>query len=115
MKNTKIAADYVIEHEDRAKFKHSSGYAEAQSGDNFGAASVASFAAREAMNEARKFVPGYKRSKIGAAKLAEIKPKVYVREEDIIRRDEASVKVAPSGRKSRRPVVTGDALAESRS
>lgn len=87
MKSAKIAADYVIEHEDRASFKHSSGYAEAQSGDNFGAASVVSFEARKAINESRKFVPGYKRSKIGASKLAELKPKKYVREEDIIQRE----------------------------
>lgn len=88
MRSAKVAADYVIEHENRADFKHSSGYAKAQSGDNFGAASVASFEARKALNDSRKFVPGYKRSKIGAAKLTGIKPKVYVREEDVIRREE---------------------------
>ena len=99
MKGAKVAADYIISHEDREDFKHSSGYAKAQSGDNFGAASIASFEARKAMNDARKFVPGYKRSKIGAAKLAEIKPKVYVREEDIIRREPSEIDMAAEPRR----------------
>lgn len=94
MKGAKVAADYIISHEDRENFKHSSGYAKAQSGDNFGAASIASFETRKALNDARKFVPGYKNSKIGAAKLAEIKPKVYVREEDIIRREPSKTDAA---------------------
>ena len=64
----KVAADYAIKHQDRADFKHSSGYAKAQSGDNFGAASVASFEARKAINESRKFVQGYGDSKIGTGR-----------------------------------------------
>lgn len=86
MKGKTIVSDYVTRHEDRADFKHSSGYAKAQSGDNFGAASLASFEARKALDAQRKFVRKYKESKIGTGRFAEIKPKVYKREEDIIRR-----------------------------
>lgn len=94
MKNTNLAAEFAIKHDDREDFKHSSGYAKAQSGDNFGAESVVSFETRKAINESRKYVQGYKKSKIGMTRISEIHPKQYVREEDMIRR-ESSEKTPP--------------------
>jgi len=43
---------------------HTSAYAGAQNGGNFGAASTESFAARQSVEERRKFVRGYRNSRI---------------------------------------------------
>ena len=77
MKISKLVTDYAVKHTDRAEFKHSSGYAKAQSGENFGAASVASFEARKALNDQRKYIHGYKSSAIGARRYSGLKPEVY--------------------------------------
>ena len=86
-----LAANFVIRHDNREDFKHSSGYAKVQSGNNFGAASTASFEARKAMEERRKFVRGYKASNVGAARYSGMKPIVYRREEDVIKREKPDV------------------------
>ena len=62
----KIAADYAARHQDRSDFKHSSGYAKAQNKEGFGATSAASFEARKAIDESRKFVRGYGNSQIAS-------------------------------------------------
>ena len=57
---------------------HSSGYAGAQNAGNFGAASAESFAARQSMEERRKFVRGYHNSRIiGGAAVGGPHAKVY--------------------------------------
>ena len=78
----KLASDYVIKHKDRADFKHSSGYAKAQTGNNFGAANIASFEARKAIDNQRQFVHSYKSSVIGRTRNSGGHAKAYVREED---------------------------------
>ena len=77
MKVSKTVTDYAVRHTDRADFKHTSGYAKAQNGENFGAACAASFEARKALNEQRKYVQGYKSSAIGARRYSGLKPAVY--------------------------------------
>ena len=58
------AANYASKHTDRQDFMHSSGYAKAQNGTSFGATSSESFAARQSMEEHRKFIKGYRNSRI---------------------------------------------------
>ena len=82
----KLAADYAVKHQDRSDFMHSSGYAKAQNPESFGAAGAASFEARKALNDARKFVKGYKSSKIGAVRYSGAVAKEYHREDDNFRR-----------------------------
>lgn len=72
-----LAADFAIRHDDPEDFKHSSQYAKAQSGDNFGSASLVSFEARKALDQSRKYVGGYKSSQIGARRYSGLKPEVY--------------------------------------
>ena len=84
----KLAADYAVKHQDRSDFMHSSGYAKAQNPESFGAAGAASFEARKALNDARKFVKGYKSSKIGAVRYSGAPAKEYKKEEDNFRRTE---------------------------
>ncbi len=92
MKNMKLAADFVIKHDDRTDFMHSSGYAKAQNRESFGAAGAASFEIRKSLDEQRKYVKNYKSSKIGSVRISEIHPKVYRREEDIIKREDSVTK-----------------------
>ena len=49
---------------DKSEVFHSSGYAKAQSGANFGAASNESFSARKTIDENRKFVRKYNNARI---------------------------------------------------
>ena len=62
----KIAIDYAMKHVDKGEVIHSSGYAQAQSGGNVGAAAGAnaSFAARQALEQQRKYIQGYRNSRI---------------------------------------------------
>ena len=62
----KIAIDYVMKHVDKGEVFHSSGYARAQSGGNMGAVAGAdaSFAARQALEQQRKYIRGYRNSRI---------------------------------------------------
>lgn len=94
MEVSKLVTDYAIKHEDKSEFLHSSGYAKAQSGENFGAASTASFEARKALNEQRKYVQGYKNSQIGAARYTGLKPEPY-HPEKTAKPEPASKNVAP--------------------
>lgn len=75
----KIAADYAARHQDRSDFKHSSGYAKAQNREGFGASSVASFEARKAIDESRKFVRGYGSSQIASKLRPGERARVYER------------------------------------
>ena len=43
---------------------HTSGYAQAQSGENFGAAGTESFGARQSIEDRRKFVRGYNNARL---------------------------------------------------
>lgn len=58
------AANYAVKHTDRQDFMHSSGYAKTQNGGSFGAASTESFAVRQSIEEQRKFIKGYRNSRI---------------------------------------------------
>ena len=62
----KIAIDYAMKHVDKGEVFHSSGYAQAQSGGNMGTAAGAdaSFAARQALEQQRKYIQGYRNSRI---------------------------------------------------
>lgn len=62
----KIVIDYANKDLKKEDVFHSSGYAQAQSGDSLGAAGGegASFAARQAMEEQRKYIQGYRNAKI---------------------------------------------------
>lgn len=84
MRSMKLASDYAVKHTDKADFLHSSGYAKVQNGDNFGAAGTASFEARKALNEQRKYVRQYSSSKIGNGRYSGLKPQVYRPEKDSI-------------------------------
>ena len=55
---------YVMRHDDRSDMMHSSGYAKAQNGSSFGAAGGTSFSERKNIEERRKYVQGYRNSKI---------------------------------------------------
>lgn len=86
MGTMKIAADYAAKHHDRSDFMHSSGYAQVQNPDTFGAAGAASFEARKAMEESRKYMRGYKASKIGAVRYSGAVAKEYRKEDDNFRK-----------------------------
>ena len=62
----KIVIDYANKDLRKEDVFHSSGYAQAQSGDGLGAAGGegASFAARQAIEEQRKYIQGYRNAKI---------------------------------------------------
>ena len=61
--NNKILRDYVMKDDKKSEIFHSSGYAEAQSGENIGAASTGlSMAERKALEEKRQFVAKYNNS-----------------------------------------------------
>ncbi len=77
MKSKDLAAEFVIKHDDKADFMHSSGYAKVQNKESFGVAGAASFEARKALDEQRKYVRGYKSSQIGARRYAGLKPETY--------------------------------------
>ena len=77
MRNKDLAAEFAIKHDSEEDFLHSSGYAKVQNKESFGAAGAASFEARKAMDEQRKYVRGYKNSQIGARRYAGLKPEVY--------------------------------------
>lgn len=77
MRNKDLAAEFAIKHDSEADFLHSSGYAKVQNKESFGAAGAASFEARKAMDEQRKYVRSYKSSQIGARRYAGLKPEVY--------------------------------------
>lgn len=59
-----LRVKYGIKGTKKADILHSSGYAKEQSGDNVGAAGVASFAARSAVNEQRKYVREYRNARL---------------------------------------------------
>ena len=80
MSNMKLAADFAIKHDDKADFMHTSGYAKAQNRESFGAAGAASFEARKAMDEQRKYIKSYKRSAIATTRFSQIHPKPYAPE-----------------------------------
>ncbi len=67
MGTDKNLIDYAIRHDDRKDFFHSSGYANAQSGENFGAASAESYDKRQEIDRNRQFVQKYKSSSIASA------------------------------------------------
>ena len=77
MNSKDLAAEFVIKHDEREDFLHSSGYAKVQNKESFGAAGAASFEARKALDEQRKFIHSYKSSQIGARRYAGLKPEVY--------------------------------------
>lgn len=54
----------ILQKNQRNEMFHSSGYGVAQSGKSMGAADLASFAARQAMEAKRQFVRGYRDSKL---------------------------------------------------
>ena len=59
----KILRDYVMKNDKKSEIFHSSGYAEAQNGDNIGTASTGlSMAERKALEEKRQFVSKYNQS-----------------------------------------------------
>lgn len=62
----KIVIDYANKNLKKEEVFHSSSYAQAQSGGEFGAAGGegASFAARRALDEQRKYIQGYRNAKI---------------------------------------------------
>ena len=64
MVTAKIITNHIFRHDKKADILHSSGYARAQSGDNIGAASGTSFNVRRGIEEHRKFIKGYRNSKI---------------------------------------------------
>lgn len=62
--NAKLLTRHIFKHDKKEDMLHSSGYAQVQNGANVGAASAESFAARQAINENRRYVQGYKNSRI---------------------------------------------------
>ena len=56
---------------------HSSGYAVAQNGGNFGAVDTTTFAERKKIEEQRKFIQGYRNSKIATGIKGMPKAKTY--------------------------------------
>lgn len=60
-----------------ADVMHSSGYAGAQNAGNFGAASTESFAQRRSVEEQRKFVRGYRNSRIIGGATNGVRAKTY--------------------------------------
>lgn len=50
----------------RADYLHSSGYAQVASGENMGATSAQSFTERKRLEKERRFVRGYRDSRLGA-------------------------------------------------
>lgn len=76
----KIAIDYAMKGVKKQDVFHSSGYAQAQNGGNMGAAAgdAASFAARQAMEQHRKYVRGYKNARIVNQYYGAQRAKTYV-------------------------------------
>ncbi|MBQ6127894.1 hypothetical protein IJI69_04400 [Candidatus Saccharibacteria bacterium] len=97
MEVSKLVTDYAIKHEDKAEFLHTSGYAKAQSGENIGAASTASFEARKALDDQRKYIKSYKASKIGTARYQGLKPAVYKPEKTNEEKGQANTHTPQSG------------------
>lgn len=60
----KALLKYVMKNDKKQDIFHSSGYAKSQSGANFGAAGADSFEERKNIEEQRKFIRGYRNSKI---------------------------------------------------
>ena len=58
---------------------HSSGYAAVQNGANFGASSNLSFAERQKIEEERKFVRGYRNSRIASGVNGMPRPTTYTK------------------------------------
>ena len=54
----------ILQKNQRNQMFHSSGYGVAQSGESMGAADLASFAARQAMEAKRQYIRGYRDSKL---------------------------------------------------
>lgn len=64
VKNT-LAAKYAMQHDDKAEIFHTSAYAQAQANEAIGAAAgTESFQVRQELENQRKFVRGYKDSKL---------------------------------------------------
>ncbi|MBR5408926.1 hypothetical protein IK112_03245 [Candidatus Saccharibacteria bacterium] len=55
---------YVMRHDNKSDMLHSSGYAKAQSGESFGAAGGSTFSERQNIEEKRRYIQGYRNSKI---------------------------------------------------
>lgn len=56
---------------------HSSGYAKAQNKDSFGAASTETFTERQRIEEQRKFVRGYRNSRLATSATSGYRAKAY--------------------------------------
>ena len=84
MVNDKILRDYVMKNDDKSEIFHTSGYAQAQSGANLGAAGggdTASFAKRQALDAERQLVKNYRdTSLMQGAHNKDYKAKVYTGE-----------------------------------
>lgn len=77
---TDLRAKYGMKQTEKADFLHTSGYAKAQSGEGIGAAAAsdASFATRRAIEDQRKYVQGYKNSRLLQGLHAYSHAKTYV-------------------------------------
>lgn len=64
MVNAKLVINHLMRNDKPEKIMHSSEYARAQNGGSFGAASTESFSVRQEMGQRRKYVQGYKNSRI---------------------------------------------------
>lgn len=60
----KLLLKYAMKNDKKEEIFHSSGYARAQAGDNFGAAGGETFDARRDIETDRKYIQGYKNSRI---------------------------------------------------
>ena len=62
--NAKILTEHIFKHDKKQDLLHSSGYAQVQNGATMGASSAESFTERQKIDENRRFVKGYRNSRI---------------------------------------------------
>lgn len=75
---TDLRVKYSLKNTKKADFLHSSGYAKAQNGNKIGASDQASFEARQAIENHRKYVRKYHNSKLLQGVRGFEKAKTYV-------------------------------------
>ena len=76
--SNKILRDYVMKNDKKSEIFHSSGYAEAQNGENIGTASTGlSMAERKALEEKRQFVAKYNTSRMFSETFSNRKAKKF--------------------------------------